>query len=61
MSERVTEPELYGLMAEFENADAVLEASKKTYAAGYRRLDAYSPFPVHGLAEAVGYKRRILP
>ncbi len=61
MAERATELELFGLMAEFSNADALLEASKKTHAAGYRRLDAFTPFPVHGLAEAVGYKRRILP
>ncbi|MDA1313674.1 MAG: DUF3341 domain-containing protein [Acidobacteria bacterium] len=61
MSDRATDLDLYGMMAEFENADAVLEASKKTYAAGYRRIDAFSPFPVHGLAEAVGYRKRILP
>ena len=61
MAERATDSQLYGMMAEFSNADALLAASNKTYAAGYRRLDAFTPFPVHGLAEAVGYKRRILP
>ena len=61
MSEQATELDLYGMMAEFESADAVLEASKKTYAAGYRRIDAFTPFPVHGLAHAVGYRKRILP
>ncbi|HUG81388.1 MAG TPA: DUF3341 domain-containing protein [Bryobacterales bacterium] len=61
MSEQATDLDLYGMMAEFESADAVLEASKKTYAAGYRRIDAFTPFPVHGLAYAVGYRKRILP
>ena len=61
MAELATDPGLHGLMAEFDNADALLAASKKTYAAGYRRLDAFSPFPVHGLSEAVGYRKRLLP
>jgi len=52
---------LYGLMAEFDNADALLKAAQRTYDEGYRRMDAYSPFPIHGLAEAVGYRHRILP
>ena len=52
---------LYGLMAEFKSADALLEAAHKAYAEGHRRMDAYSPLPIHGLAEAVGYRKRILP
>jgi hypothetical protein len=54
-------PSLYALMAEFETADALLAAARETYSQGYRRIDAYSPFPVHGLHEAVGYRHRILP
>ena len=61
MAEMAKDSGVHGLMAEFQNADALLEASKKTYAAGYRRLDAFTPFPVHGLSEAVGYRKRILP
>ncbi len=52
---------LYGLMTMFDNPDDLLAAAHKTYAAGYRKMDAYSPFPIHGLAEAVGYRRRLLP
>jgi hypothetical protein len=52
---------LYGLMTVFDNPDDLLAAAHKTYEAGYRKMDAYSPFPIHGLAEAVGYRRRILP
>jgi hypothetical protein len=55
------EPSLYGLMTMFDTPDDLLAAAHKTYEAGYRRMDAYSPFPIHGLAEAVGYRKRILP
>src|SRR5580693_9381047 len=52
---------LYGMMAEFKEPDEVLAATKAAYAAGYRRMDAYSPLPVHGLAEAVGFRKTYLP
>ena len=48
---------VYGLMAEFETPTEVLVAAKKAYAEGYRSMDAYSPQPVHGLAEAIGFKK----
>jgi hypothetical protein len=48
------ESPIYGLVAEFDSADALLEAAHKTKDAGYRRAEAYSPYPVHGLAEALG-------
>lgn len=51
---------LYGLLAEFDDPNELVAASHHVLAAGYRRFDAYSPFPVHGLADAVGfYKTRI--
>lgn len=52
---------LYGLLAEFESPEALLEAANKTRAAGYKRVDAFSPMPVEGLAEAVGFHHTILP
>jgi hypothetical protein len=52
---------LYGLMAEFETPEQVLQAALRTRAAGYRRLDAYSPMPVEGLAEAIGFEWTSLP
>jgi hypothetical protein len=52
---------IYGVMAEFETPEAVLEAAHKTRSAGYRRIDAFSPIPVEGLAEAVGFDWTILP
>lgn len=45
---------LYGIMAEYESGEALLEASRRAFAEGYRRMDAYTPFPVEGLAEALG-------
>lgn len=43
----------WGLMAEFQSADALLAAARRARAAGYRHAEAYSPFPVDGLAEAL--------
>jgi hypothetical protein len=52
---------LYGLMAEFESPEELLAAAQRAYREGYRRLDAHSPFPIHGLAEAIGVRRTWLP
>jgi hypothetical protein len=54
-------PDLYGVMAEFTDAERLLEAAHRTYAQGYRRMDAYTPVPVEGLAEAIGFERNRLP
>jgi len=51
----------YGLMAEFKTADELVVASRKAYAEGYRKLDAYSPFPIEALDEAIGIPKTILP
>jgi hypothetical protein len=48
---------LYGLMAEFEHPEQLVKAAQRTYDAGYRKIDAYSPMPVEGLAEAIGFHR----
>jgi hypothetical protein len=52
---------LYGLLAEFESPEALLAAANKTQAAGYKRVDAFTPMPVEGLADAVGFHRTSLP
>ena len=44
------------LAAEFDDAERLLEAARKLQAAGYRRFETYSPFPIEGLAEAEGFK-----
>ncbi len=48
---------LHGVMAEFTDPEALLEAAHRTYDAGYRKMDAYSPMPIEGLAEAIGFRR----
>jgi hypothetical protein len=55
------EKKLYGLMAEFVEHEEVLAATKRAYAAGFRKMDAYSPFPVEGLAEALGHEWNAVP
>ncbi len=45
-----------GTLAEFATADALLAAVRAARAAGYTRIDAYAPFHVEGLAEAVGFR-----
>jgi Protein of unknown function (DUF3341) len=52
---------VYGLLAEFTTPEALLEAAEQAYARGYRRMDAYTPFPVEGLAEAIGFHRNRMP
>jgi len=47
----------YGLMAEFDSAQELVAAAHRTHAAGYQKIDAYSPFPVEGLAEAIGFHK----
>ena len=56
-----TRPPIYGLMAEFASPEAMLEGAKKTYAAGYRRMNAYSPFPIEGMSDAIGFREHKLP
>ncbi len=52
---------IYGLLAEFETPEQVLAAAQRTHEAGYRRIDAFTPIPVEGLADAVGFKWTSLP
>lgn len=54
-------PGLYGLLAEFESPDALVVAARRSHAEGYRRLDAFTPYPVEELAEAIGFHRNWLP
>jgi hypothetical protein len=52
---------LYGVLAEFESAPAVYHACERVRDAGFRRWDAHTPFPVHGLEKAMGLKQSRLP
>ena len=52
---------MYGLMAEFDDPNVVIAAARRTYEVGYRRINAYSPYPIEELSEAIGYHRNYVP
>ncbi len=52
---------VYGVIAEFDNTVDVMHATQAAYDAGYRRMDVHSPFPIHGIDDALGVKPTILP
>lgn len=55
------EGQLYGILAEFKEPEALLEAARRARAQGYRNLDAFTPFPVEGLSEVLRLQdRRVL-
>jgi hypothetical protein len=54
----MTESAPYGLLGRFESPEALIAAVRAARAAGYRDLDAYAPFPLPGLAEALGFRDR---
>ncbi|MGI9165968.1 MAG: DUF3341 domain-containing protein [Pyrinomonadaceae bacterium] len=58
---RPVSPSLYGVMAEFDNPSDLVAAARRTYEAGYRRINGYSPYPIEELWEAIGFHRTGLP
>ncbi|HXL80506.1 MAG TPA: DUF3341 domain-containing protein [Pyrinomonadaceae bacterium] len=54
-------PTLYGIMGEFNNPSDLVMAARRTYEAGYRRINGYSPYPIEELSEAIGFTRTSLP
>ncbi len=52
---------LFGIMAEFDTATELVDAARQVRDAGYTKTDAFSPFPLHEIDEALGIKRSILP
>jgi len=52
---------LYGLVAEFDDPHEILHAALAARAAGYRRMETYTPFPVHGMPEALEFDDWRLP
>lgn len=53
--------EIYGVMAEFATPADLYHACESVRDAGYRHWDSYTPFPIHGMEEAMGIKHTILP
>jgi hypothetical protein len=54
-------PKHYGTVAEFENVDQILNAAHRAREKGYTKMEAYTPFPVHGLSEAIGFDEVRVP
>jgi len=54
-------PPIYGVMAEFDNPTALVNAAREARSRGYRKLDAYSPFPIEALTEALHLPKSKLP
>lgn len=54
-------PRLYGLMAEFDEPTTIVVAATHAREHGYRRMDAYTPFPIEELTEAIGFRHTKLP
>jgi len=52
---------IYGLLAEFDEPDRLVAAARAAHEDGYRNMDAYTPFPVEHLAEAIGFRMTRLP
>jgi len=52
---------IYGMMAEFDSARDLVAAARRTREEGYRKIHAYSPFPVEGLAEEIGFRKNSVP
>jgi len=54
-------PGVHGVMGEFDSADALVAATRRAFERGYRKMDAYSPFPIEGLDDAMGLRPTVLP
>jgi hypothetical protein len=54
-------PQLHGVLAEFESPVALVQAARRARAAGYRKLEAYTPFPIEELNEALAYHHSWVP
>ena len=52
---------LHGVLAEFDSVESLVHATEQAYAHGYRAMDAYSPFPVEELSDALGFRTRAVP
>jgi hypothetical protein len=50
-------PRMYGLLAEFDKPEALVEAARATYDAGFRKIDAYTPYPLEEAAEVIGFHK----
>jgi len=61
MREPAASQRVFGLMAEFNRPERLIEAVRRTREAGFERVDAHSPFPIEGLAEELGFHDQRVP
>ncbi len=61
ITDHYSPPGLYGVMAEFREPEQLLAAARAAYQAGYRKMDAYSPYAIEGVAEAIGFHKTKVP
>ena len=54
-------PPIYGLLAEFADANALVTATRQAHEKGFRSMDAYAPFPIEEVSEALGFRKTRLP
>ena len=52
---------VWGITAEFDETDPIIDAARQARQAGYTRMDSYTPMPVEGLSEASGYRNKQMP
>jgi len=61
MREMSDDRPIYGVLAEFDDATTVVEAARAVHAEGYRKIDAFSPYALEELSEAIGFHHTRLP
>lgn len=54
-------PPIHGLMAEFDSPTLLVLATRRAHEEGYRKMDAYTPFPIEELSDAIGFRHTKLP
>ena len=54
-------PPIHGLMAEFDSPTLLVHATRRAHEEGYRKMDAYTPFPIEELSDAIGFRHTRLP
>ncbi len=54
-------PPIHGLMAEFDSPTELVLAARRAHEEGYRKMDAYTPFPIEELSDAIGFRHTRLP
>ena len=57
----MSRPELYGIMAEFHSPEEIVKAAAAVHAAGYRKVDAYTPYPMEDVLDALHLHKTHVP